>query len=47
MEKCQRSGCNSEALPEHPCPFSEDIHNDSETLCNCCNNCIAECCDEI
>ncbi len=27
----------------HPCPFKEDIHGDSETLCNCCHSCRHEC----
>ncbi len=27
----------------HPCPYSEEINNDSESECNCCSDCIHEC----
>ena len=45
-EKCQ-SCQNEEALELHTCPYREDVSNDFETLCNCCNNCISECCQDI
>jgi hypothetical protein len=31
----------------HICPFREDIHGDSETLCNCCGDCEHQCCMDI
>ena len=43
--QCER--CENEAEELHPCPFSEDIHGDSETLCNCCSACQDECCMDI
>lgn len=27
----------------HTCPYHEDINNDSNTLCNCCDECQMEC----
>ncbi len=38
------------ALPAqepHTCPYAEDIHNDSKTLCTCCTNCEHECAMDI
>lgn len=47
MEKlCQGCGVNK-AEPMHTCPFSEDINDDYETLCNCCDECRHECCMDI
>ena len=31
----------------HPCPYQQEINDDSETLCNCCAECQAECADDI
>lgn len=45
-ETCQR--CRKEPATEpHTCPFAEDIHDDSETLCNCCDDCAHECAMDI
>lgn len=27
----------------HTCPFAEEIHGDSETLCTCCAYCEHQC----
>jgi len=35
--------CATEYDDEHTCPFAEEIHNDSETLCTCCAVCTYEC----
>jgi hypothetical protein len=44
--KCDR--CKTyEAEELHPCPFSEEINDDSETLCNCCRECYGDCCMDI
>ena len=45
-EKCETCG-KSASLDPHPCPFNEDVHNDSVTLCNCCENCQYECSQDI
>lgn len=40
--KCE--GCGKrEGKKEHTCPYVEDINNDSETLCNCCDECEVNC----
>ena len=33
---CPKEGCTREAAEPHPCPFLEEIEEDSETLCTCC-----------
>ena len=35
------------AQAPHTCPFAEEIHNDSQTLCNCCEFCMQSCADDI
>lgn len=40
--KCESCGKN-EATYEHPCPFVEEIHGDSESMCNCCDDCCHQC----
>jgi hypothetical protein len=39
--------CECEGLEDHPCPFKDDIFNDSESLCNCCSHCRHECAMDI
>lgn len=33
--------------PLHPCPYKEDINNDSESLCSCCDWCKQQCAYDI
>ena len=39
--------CDGKGLLLHTCPFAEDIHGDSDTLCTCCEACEHECLMEI
>ncbi len=39
--------CKGIAAAPHPCPFREDMNNDAETLCECCENCAHECAMDI
>jgi len=41
--------CNrdEEFIDEHTCPFAEDINNDFETLCRCCDYCTYQCTMDI
>lgn len=48
------SGCgsghpNCKNSPENPhsCPYQEDINNDHEFECTCCEDCEAECLADI
>ena len=50
---CQR--CESrKGRPLHTCPYQEDINDDKETLCNCCEQCedmcavetLCNCCEQ-
>lgn len=41
-------GCHKNpAAPSHACPYKEDMDNDTETLCNCCDACRDQCCMDI
>lgn len=43
-----RSECKNPPTEElHPCPYSEEIHDDSSDKCNCCEMCQQECADDI
>ena len=45
-EKCQK--CRKQpAVKLHTCPYDEDVNDDHETLCNCCEECEIDCGDEI
>lgn len=44
-DRCPSFGKN-EATPDHPCPFREEIHNDSKP-CRCCDRCAHECAMDI
>lgn len=39
--------CSNAGTAEHNCPFSEEIYNDHETLCNCCESCAGNCAMDI
>lgn len=38
--------CGAEGKSLHTCPYAEEI-NGSHDLCNCCENCTQQCCDDI
>lgn len=42
--------CNcdkNDALEDHECPFKVEIHDDEDTLCNCCEECMYECAMDV
>lgn len=39
--------CNNPGRPLHTCPFAEEIHNDREILCHCCESCEYQCAMDI
>lgn len=45
----RRAGCTceSEFHEAHTCPYSEEINDDSQSLCHCCPVCTQECADDI
>ena len=47
----EKNNCNNCEVNDgkslHTCPFSEEINNDTQTLCNCCSTCENECCMDI
>ena len=42
-----RCHCGSPGTDEHTCPYSEEIHSDSTTMCNCCDQCVGQCAADI
>lgn len=42
--KCE---CGDNAQPRHSCPYREEIRDDWETLCNCCDSCTRECAMDV
>ena len=36
-----------DAQPLHVCPYKSEIHEDDETLCDCCEDCAQECAYDI
>lgn len=43
-----RDNCQNEATKEmHPCPYAQEIFDDDEDVCNCCDNCTYECAMDI
>lgn len=43
-EKCT---CNEEEIEPHGCPYSEEINDDYESQCKCCDFCQTQCAYEI
>ena len=43
--ECQ--SCKNEGVEDHGCPFSEEIRDDYDTMCNCCSECQYECAQDI
>lgn len=44
-DQCRCGEMSSE--DEHLCPYKEDVNNDSETLCSCCDYCTQQCAMDI
>lgn len=44
QEKCT---CSEENIKEHTCPYAEEIIDDFETLCICCEYCTYQCAMDI
>ncbi len=40
-EKCQKA----DACDPHLCPYQQDINDDQESMCNCCEDCEQDCSD--
>lgn len=45
-KKCSVCKKNA-AQEEHTCPFREDVNDDHDSLCDCCDECEQNCCDNI
>lgn len=39
--------CGEPAIDPHPCPYAEDVNNDSEMHCVCCDECRYQCAMDI
>ena len=54
LQHCGGTACmrmqvthRSAATEPHPCPYKQEIGNDSTSLCTCCELCQSECADDI
>lgn len=45
-EPCPRCEKNH-SVEDHSCPYSEEIHGDYDSLCNCCEDCERQCAIDI
>jgi len=47
-DKCPSNfNCGNAAKELHTCPYAEEINDDSEALCICCDDCTQECAWDI
>lgn len=49
-ENCEHKSCligSKKAKELHSCPYSEDIHSDYESLCDCDENATQDCVADI
>jgi len=46
-DKCQECEENRMQGVLHECPFKGDVYGDWETLCNCCEECMDICRQDI
>lgn len=42
-----KCGNNNKTRYPHPCPYSEDIHDNHEPMCHCCSECMHQCSMDI
>lgn len=47
FSKCSKCEKNPASDEPHECPYSCEIADDYEFQCNCCDDCIHECCMDI
>jgi len=48
-KRCDRDSCENpvESDELHPCPFDEEINDNHDARCNCCEECTNECAMDI
>ena len=44
IKNCEHSNDSDES---HICPYKAEIGDDTETLCNCCDDCRTDCAQDI
>lgn len=44
--KCSKCKVNDAQL-EHTCPYKEEMRDDSDSLCDCCDDCAHECAMDV
>jgi hypothetical protein len=45
--ECQNCKKLTGSNENHPCPYNQDINNDKEDNCNCCEACCQQCANDI
>jgi len=46
-ECCSNTDCINAGTQWHVCPYKHAMFDDSETLCNCCDDCRWQCLQDI
>lgn len=46
-EKCKYGNCKNPTDYMHSCPFAEEINDNYEEQCTCCDDCTYECAMDI
>lgn len=47
MDEYNKCTCKTKQHEEHTCPFAEEIGNDYESMCTCCEYCTIQCALDI
>lgn len=47
MNHSENCTCDVESIELHPCPYQEDINENFEDYCNCCEECVYQCVQDI
>jgi len=48
--KCSLHGRGDDPNPateDHTCPFQVEVHDNTESKCDCCDDCSQECSDDV
>jgi hypothetical protein len=45
--KYGKCSCGKPGTETHNCPFDEDVNNNPNSSCNCCDECTENCADGI
>ena len=47
MSEPEKCTCKEQQYEPHPCPFAQEIGDDHENRCSCCQYCTYQCAMDI